>query len=239
MSKSLAQPFLQAAAAMMSLPAAASAQQASQPTPPFRFETIDSIEDMHRFVTGTFPVGASRDALRRTFVTEGQSTLIAHPSRDRVEKYLYDINLCGFYVWRWNISADYDRQARVRQIYVNGEPVLADGESEPVYAPPPNGNPNGRILRMSRPRPEASRGESSLGYIMVDGDGDLATIADQALIGAGPSRPHPPDLGRMRAYNVSPWRSIFDSDAAARIVPYSGDCAAAEAAYAARSAQPR
>jgi hypothetical protein len=223
-------PIVGIAAAMMASPVPASAQETSQASEQFRFESIDSIEDMHRFVSGTFPVGSSRDAIRRTFVSEGQSTLIAHPSRDRVEKYVYDINLCGFYVWRWNVSADYDRQARVRQIYVNGEPVLAGGQSEPVFAPPPNGNPNGRILRMTRLRPEASRGESSLGYVMVDGDGDLATIEDQALVGGGPSRPHPADMGRMRGYQVSPWRSIFDSDPAARIVPYSGDCAAAEAA---------
>ena len=90
---------------------------------------------------------------------------------------------------------------------------------------------------MSRPRPEASRGESSLGYAIVDGDGNLETIEDQALMGGGPSRPHPANLGRMRVYQVTPWRSIFDADPAARIVPYSGDCAAAEAVMTASQGQ--
>ena len=81
-------------------------------------------------------------------------------------------------------------------------------------------------------RPEAARGESSLGFILIDGDGNLETWTDQLLIGGGPTRPHPADMGRLRGYSVAWWRSIFDSDAAARIMPYSGDCAAAERAIA-------
>ena len=227
-----------AVAALTMLPAAAaSAEQAAQSGGEFRFESIDSIEDMHRHVNSAFRVGSPRDDLRRQFVAQGGSTQVTHPSRRGVEKYIYDINLCGYYVWRWNISADFDRRDRVRQIYVNGEPVLAGGESETAFAPSPNGNPNGRILRMSRPRPEASRGESSLGFVLVDGDGNIETIEDQRLVGGGPSRPHPADLGRMRGYQVDWWRSIFDRDDAARIVPYSGDCAAAEAVMTAQAGQ--
>lgn len=211
---------------------------AAQPSSPparesFRFERFDSLEQMQAALRSAFRVGSPRAVLRRQFVEEGGATLVAHPSQAGTEKYIYDIDLCGYYVWRWNVSADFGREGELRQIYLNGEPVLADGESEPPFdATAARQRPGTRIYQMSRPRPEAARGEASLAFILIDGDGDLATSVDQRLFGGGPTRPHPADMGRLRGYNVAWWRSIFDSDAAGRITPYSGDCAAAERALA-------
>ena len=45
------------------------------------------------------------------------------------------------------------------------------------------------------------------------------------LVGTGPSRADPANMGKLITYtDVDPWRSIFDFDAADRIVPYQGDC---------------
>ncbi len=211
------------------------AQPTVVPVDSFRFERVDSIEQMQAALRRMFRVGSPRAELRRRFVDEGGATPITHPGRAGTEKYLYDIDLCGYYVWRWNISADFGSSDGLRQIYLNGEPILADGESEPAFDAEAARRVRGtRVFQMSRARPEAARGESSLGFVLIDGDGDLETWADQLLIGGGPTRPHPADMGRLRAYSVAWWRSIFDSDAAARIVPYSGDCAAAERALARR-----
>lgn len=195
----------------------------------FRFEAMDSIEQMQAHLVAAFRVGTPRDTVRQHFVTQGHAVLVRHPTRAGTEKYVYDIDLCRYYIWRWNISADYDAAGLLRQIYLNGEPALADGQSEPALDAAAARQPGTHVLRMARPRPEADRGESSLGFILMDVDGDTATMDDQRLIGAGPTRPHPADMGRLHAYNVAWWRSIFDSDAAP-IVPYSRDCAAAEQA---------
>lgn len=222
-------------AACVSAPARAGQPPTAPATESFRFERIDSLEDMQTELRHTFRVGSPRATLRRQFVEAGGATLIAHPGRAGTEKYIYDIDLCGYYVWRWNISADFGDEGGLRQLYLNGEPVLADGESEPAFdAAAARQNSGTRVFQMSRPRPEAARGEASLGFILIDGDGDLTTQDDQRLIGGGPTRPHAANLGRLHAYNVAWWRSIFDSDAAGRIVPYSGDCAAAERAHGGR-----
>jgi hypothetical protein len=82
------------------------------------------------------------------------------------------------------------------------------------------------IYKKTRPRPEASEGETQLAYLLLDGDSDLSTTDDQVLTGAGPSRADPHDLGPVHHYvNIEPWRSIFDSDRAEHIVPYDGSCA--------------
>ena len=78
---------------------------------------------------------------------------------------------------------------------------------------------------MQRARPEADRGEKSLAYMLLDLDGDLKTIEDQALLGAGPSRADPQNFGKAINYeNVDPWRSIFDNDPADFIADYAGKC---------------
>lgn len=198
----------------------------------FRFQSVDSIEAMHELIRTRLPPGTPREQLRSTFVQAGGASLFPHPAKSDVEKYVYDIDLCGYYVWRWNISADFDGRGRARQVYVNGEPVFADRPGD-RFDPAAKPGKKQVILRMSRARPQAARGESSLGYILYDLDSDLRTITDQQLLGAGPSRPHLPDMGRLRAYRVDPWRSIFDPDEVPAIASYQGDCAKVEGAMAA------
>jgi hypothetical protein len=199
---------------------------------PFRFKSFETYEDMHKFIEQTFPVGSPRESLRRTFVTEGKATLKLHPTQQAVEKYIYDINLCSYYIWRWNVSADFDTKGSLVQAYLNGNPVLKDGRPKRDFKLKATPGKKQTIYKMQRPRPEATKGEKSLGFLLYDLDSDPKTIDDQELIGAGPSRANPINMGRMIAYNVEPWRSIFDFDPADPIVPYAGDCAEVDAFYA-------
>lgn len=209
-------------ALVIGIPQLASADTSS----PFRFETYQSLDDMQKFVEENFPKGTPRDTLRKTFVDEGGATLKLHPNQAGIEKYIYDINLCSYYVWRWNISADYDNDGNLLQIYLNG---LKDGRVQKMDEKAPPGK-KASIYKAQRPRPEAYKGEKSLGFLLLDKDSDAKTIDDQKLIGAGPSRADPMNMGRMVVYvEVDPWRSLFDSDAADRIVPYAGDCVAVDA----------
>ena len=192
---------------------------------------------MQRFVRSNFPLGADRASLRKAFVEQGKATLKTHPTQIGVEKYLYDINLCSYYVWRWNISADYDSSGKLLQAYVNGEPVHAAGtpKKDSKIATIAQPGKTAGIFRTERLRPEASKGEKQLGAIVADADSNLRTIDDQILMGAGPTRADPANLGTMKAYEVEPWRSIFDIDDADRIVPYAGDCTKADAVMDART----
>ncbi len=159
------------------------------------------------------------------FVEEGGATLIAHPRKAYVEKYLYDINLCSYYVWRWNISADYARHGRLKQIYVNGAPAL---HGAPLAELPKKGP----FYQLTRPRPEAFKGESSLAAIVADRDGNPQTTDDMDILtGVGPMRADPLDMGSAVNNPGDVWRSIFDSDDAKAIFAYSGDCSAVDAAF--------
>lgn len=194
--------------------------------PRFRFESVRTLEEMHQFVRTTFRTGSAKLQLRRLFVEQGDATMIEHPTVANVEKYIYDINLCDVYIWRWNISADFGDGGDLRQIYVNGEAMLDDSAQDALAPKPDKNDPSTTVYKGSRPRPEAFRGESTLSFILLDADGDLTTTYDQMLAGGGPSRADPNDLGKMHASVVIPWRSIFDSDEARTIVPFEGQCPA-------------
>lgn len=192
---------------------------------PIDFESVVTLQDMRQLVMAQFPLGTPRDTLRSALVDQAKASLRPHPSRQGTEKYLYDINLCRLYVWRWNISADYDAQGRLAQAYINGFAVFPDGVSVPPVVPDAAHKATQKILEMQRARPEADRGEKSLAYMLLDLDGDMTTIEDQALLGAGPSRADPTNFGKAINYeNVDPWRSIFDPDAADFIAKYAGKC---------------
>jgi hypothetical protein len=196
----------------------------------FHFEAVGSLDDMRHLIEARFPAGSPRDAVRRAFVEQGGATLKRHPTQANVEKYIYDINLCSYYVWRWNISADFDADSHLLQAYVNGEPVFATGPQKKDIKDFKTGHHS--IYKMTRLRPEASKGERQLAYILIDADSDLTTIDDQLAVGAGPTRADPAHMGALHAYGkVDPWRSIFDKDDAARIVAYSGDCKEADELY--------
>lgn len=203
----------------------AAAVSPSRAQAPIDFQSVATLQDMRQLVMTQFPLGTPRDTLRSALVDQGKASLRQHPSRPGTEKYLYDINLCRQYVWRWNISADYDAQGRLTQAYINGFAVFPDGVSVPPVVPDAAHKATQKILEMQRARPEADRGEKSLAYMLLDLDGDLKTIEDQALLGAGPSRADPQNFGKAVNYdNVDPWRSIFDPDPADFIADYAGKC---------------
>jgi hypothetical protein len=198
----------------------------ADPPKSFKYESFVDLDDMRHFLESRFPLGTARATLRKTLVDDGNGTLIIHPTKAGVEKYIYDINLCRYYIWRWNISVDYDGAGRLLQSYVNGEPIFSSGAQKK----------DGRVLgksghasiyKVKRPRPEADLGEKELAFIVIDADGDLKTIDDQVLTGGGPTRASIATPGKLHVYSdVEPWRSIFDFDAADHIAPYPGDCAA-------------
>jgi hypothetical protein len=189
----------------------------------FRFESITDLEEMHRELERRVPLGTAHESARATFVEQGKATLYVHPQRNTVEKYVYDINLCEIYVWRWNISANYDPEGRLTQIFINGEPIHTAGDAARVPAKKP-GAKEESIVKAWRPRPEASKGESKLAYLVYDLDAGSDDVDDEFVAGAGPSRADPNDLGVVHAYEVERWRSIFDDEPAAAVVPYAGEC---------------
>lgn len=197
----------------------------SHAQPAIDFHGVVTLQEMRQQIMAQFPLGTDRNILRRAFVDGARATLREHPSRRGTEKYLYDINLCRLYVWRWNISADFDSEGRLQQAYINGFAVFSDGVSVPPVVPGAAHKATQTIQELQRARPEADRGEKLLAYMLLDLDGDPATIEDRALLGAGPSRADPHNLGNAVNYdNVDPWRSIFDPDAADFIAPYAKEC---------------
>jgi len=193
----------------------------------FRFPKYVSLEEMRSYLSQNFEKGDDANKLRNIFIDQGGASYYIHPEHPRVEKYIYDINLCRLYVWRWNISADYDENLKLVSLYLNGEPVpgLSDGTNGIVPVANENEVLVEQILRGSRPRPEADLGENSLGFLINDRDASSNRIDDLVIVGAGPSRADPNNLGRMVAYtNVALWRSIFDFDPASSIAQFSEEC---------------
>lgn len=233
------------------LPAAAMAQEPPQEPPMhdaiqalrdkankkddgFKFENIKSLDDMEAFLKENFPIGTDRDKLRDIFMKQGRATGFPHPRAAGVEKYIYDINLCYYYVFRWNISADYDGDNKLQRLYLNGREVY--GAKDPIVEnalkDTVGQSIQQQILKVQKPRPEAYKGETALSALVYDRDGDLGTIDDQKLIGAAPDRADPNDMGKLIMYtDVLPWRSIFDHDHAQLIVNATHDCAVADMKY--------
>lgn len=191
----------------------------------FAFSSITTRDEMKSYLIERFPLGTPADELREELVSGGGASIFSHPEYERVEKYIYDINICRIYVWRWNISADFDDDYRLEKLFLNGEAVLGVTDDSNGVRPVAETGGGEKILRGQRPRPEADLGESSLGFIAYDRDATHQRVGDILVIGTGPSRVDPTNLGKMHAYgDVEMWRSIFDSDKASRIVPYSGKC---------------
>lgn len=191
---------------------------------PFAFGSIVSLDDMHAFGRRHIKLGTTRDVVRQVFVTQGDAKRYAHPDQGGVEKYVYDINLCRLYVWRWNISANYDAADSLTQLYVNGEPVHARGDrSVDLAGRSEAAGANQAIYKVDMPRPEADRGENSLAFLLFDTNTNSRSTNDEFIMGAGPSRADPRNLGRMHAYQVEWWRSIFAKEGS-KVVDYSGQC---------------
>lgn len=197
----------------------------------FRYDNILTIDAMQTYIRKNFPVGSTREAVQKAFVVQGHGSLRHHPSQKGTEKYLYDINLCKYYVWRWNIAADYNAEGRLQQAYVNG---LAVFDGAPKWKPMEIGSRPGKtsLSRMSRDWPQATKGAKQVYFMLLDLDGNYNTVDDQSLLGSGPSRADPADFGTLVNYNeVDPWRSVFDDDLADDIYDYKGDCRPADAKY--------
>ena len=214
---------------VISIAAAVAVQSASVAAAPFRFEAEVSYDDMKAVIAQTFSTTSTRHQVRAIFVDQGGATSITHPRQTNVEKYIYDINLCGYYVWRWNISADYRQDGTLDQIYINGMPQLGG-------APAPDLPTKGPFYTITPPRPEAWKGEKELKAVVADRDGNPGTTDDmEILTGVGPTRADPLDMGRAVNEPGVVWRSIFDFDKAKFVAPYTGDCAAVDAKLNARS----
>lgn len=190
---------------------------------------------MSSLIQSKFPLGTSESALWQTFVDEAHATIRIKPDAPNIEKYIFDIDLCNYYMWCWNISADYYQHGRMLQAYVNGNSIFQNGTPKKIISKVAEPERKASTYRVQRPRPEAYKGENSLGFILFDRDGDQRTGDDQALIGSGPSRADPTNVGKMITYSdIEPWRSIFDFDPVDRIVSYSGSCEQADRIYEAQ-----
>lgn len=191
-------------ALLLALPASATAA-------PFRFDDHPEIDAMREFIIATLPLGTARDKVRDTFVENGKATIITHPGRKRTEKYLYDIDICGIYLWRWNISADFDDDEKLMQAYVNGKPVHMSGKPDPLAI---GYNPD--ILHKLQSKKVSRAGADKfpdIFYQLLDSDGDLATTGDQSVSGPGYRAAMPYTFVEPYYYKgVFPWRSIFDED---------------------------
>lgn len=209
----------------ISITAAIALQAASAATAPapFQFETEVGYDDMKSVVARTLSTASTRDQVRAVFVDQGGATLIVHPRKANIEKYIYDINLCSYYVWRWNISADYGRDGKLAQIYINATPQQGGA---PEAALPKKGP----FYTLTRPRPQAYKGERELKAIVADRDGNPETTDDmEILTGVVPMRADPLDMGSAVNQRGVVWRSMFDLDDAKFVAPYSGDCTAVDA----------
>lgn len=187
---------------------------------PFDFMDIKTISEMETYLKAKFPLGTAREDVRKVLVKEGKATLLQHPRHYGVEKYLYDVNLCYYYMFRWNISADYDKDGKLLRMYLNGNELY--GAQDPIIATALKDKVDTyvkqRINRVRRARPEAYKGEGDIRGLIYDRDGDMGTADDQKAIVAGPTRADPTDMGDMIVYtDVLPWRSILDHDDALTI----------------------
>lgn len=185
----------------------------AQAAAPFRFEDIGGLDAMRAYIESHAPLGTPRETLRQVFVAEGGATLKTHPSAAGTEKYLYDINLCGHYMWVWNISADFDGRDKLAQAYVNGRRVFMSGTVPDSVSETGDVPETLRFINSARRWP-AVPGVRKMPYQLFDADGDIHTTGDQWASGAGPAYVDPVRLNEMVVYTrVDPWRSIFDADA--------------------------
>lgn len=199
----------------------------------FSYERIKSVPEMEQYIQDNLPLGTQRKEVERVFVLQGRATLKHHPEFTNVEKYLYDINLCDYYIFRWNISADYDEAGALTQMYINGNPVFAEGTKPPLPLSKPGAK--AKITRETRDWPQASKGGKSLQYMMFDADGKDDTKSDRFIIGFGATNVDPANFGEGVRFNqVELWRSIYDDDVSNDIAAYSGSCAEADTKYLSR-----
>lgn len=199
----------------------------------FSFHAIRTVPQMEQYIIDNLPLGSTRDQVQRIFVLQGRATLKNHPTQKNTEKYLFDINLCEYYVFRWNISADYDDKGTLIQAYINGIPVFAEGYK--AARPQPKDGEKSKIIRATRDWPQAKKGGRQLQYMLYDADGDEKTVDDQRIVGLGATRVDPADFGEgIRFNDIELWRSIYDEDLSNEIADYQYSCKAADTKYMSR-----
>ena len=189
----------------------------------FAFAQVTSLSQMEKFLRDNFPLGSGRAKLRSVMEAAG-ARRYAHPEQQGVEKYVYDINLCDIYVWRWNISTSSAADGGLTQLFVNGDAIYSRGQQPPTVESTARNGATQQILEGHRPRPQASKGENNLAFLMFDVDSGTARVSDEFVTGAGPSNANPHDLGLMHAYLAERWRTIFDDEPAGSVAQYSGSC---------------
>jgi hypothetical protein len=191
----------------------------------FSFHDIRSLSEMRSYLTANFPLGTAQSKASTVFEGAGGQHY-SHPEQKGVEKWVYDINLCRLYVWRWNISANFDASGRLTQIFVNGDPVHGAGDPDPARDPSRTAPRGGKqaFYKVTMPRPEASLGESSLTFTVFDTDTSSNRQSDLFIFGGGPSNADPANMGSLHAYATEAWRSIFDEQKAKSVVNFAGRC---------------
>lgn len=225
-----------AVACLVMLLCASSSAMAQKGEKRFSFHDIKTLMEMEAYIQERFPLGTKREDLRTVLVLQGNATLKNHPTQVGVEKYLYDINLCHYYIFRWNISADFDADGKLVQAYINGLPVFLHGRPRKRIDFSAHRGGRVKLSREYRDWPQADKGAKRLYYTLLDMDSDMTTIDDQALVGYGASRANPADFGKLIKYaEVEPWRSIYDSDQSIDIYDYKGSCKEADAKMLSKS----
>jgi len=200
----------------------------------FSFDDIKTVPAMEEYILDNLPLGTHREQVQRVFVLQGRATLKNHPFQKNVEKYLYDINLCEYYIFRWNISADYDDKGSLIQAFINGIPVFPDGKAKRPL-PTPKAGIKAKIISAKREWPQAKKGGMHLSYMLFDADGDTNTADDQFIHGLGATNVDPANFGPgIRFYDVELWRSIYDEDVSNDIAQYAGSCKEADVKYMSR-----
>ena len=186
----------------------------------FHFEDHPSLDLMRIYIEKNLPLGSTRDEMRAVFVTSGHATLKEHPAQAGVEKYIYDIDLCGRYRFRWNISADYDENGKLAQAYVNGRFVFMKG-TEPKPMDLFAGGQKVLTRRGFRATPLPTDPKRKISFRIYDFDKDLRTTADQMIEGYGPLRADPGSVqDEIKYAGLERWRSIFDEDETEKLNTY-------------------
>ena len=195
---------------------------------PFTFEAHPDIADIQAYIQNNLPVGTSRSVVRSIFVDQGGATVIFRPGIKSSEKYLYDIDMCHYYLFHWNISMDYDSKDNLRQAYIQGEPVFLDQPNDgDSHHTDPAIKVN--ILELVRARPQAYKGDNYIYAQVIDWNPADAGDYDKDVFVGGPTRASFPDAGHVHVYRSKLWRLIVDESSAAKTVEYQADCKSIDA----------
>ena len=118
---------------------------------PFDFQNYKDPLELAAYLRQTLPVGTSKESAERTLVTEGQATAYPMPFDPQTIVYLYDVNLCDKYVWRWNVNAKYDATGILEDLYLYDQNIHDPGKKYTTRRPA-SSTPTCRARRRSKAR---------------------------------------------------------------------------------------